>query len=136
MSCCAFSCLFLAHWSDYWNVDGGWGWYTHRNFILKVELCTLSIDFLEGDEKLPILFSSTFNFRDKLGEIIFNWMRWLALFKQIISLHYYDTYYLNWNSRMELKCERNLNRLDFSFGIVLKPFRNRFDKSVINKSFK
>ena len=35
---------------------------------------------------------------------------------------------------MEFKCERNLKRLNFSFKIALKPFRNRFDKSVINKS--
>ena len=44
--------------------------------------------------------------------------------------NYYHTVFL----LMEFKCERNLKRLNFSFKIALKPFRNRFDKSVINKS--
>ena len=118
----------------------------HRNFLLKVELCYDLVNWVfawYGDEKLSILFSSRFNFRDKLEiSYLIGWDG-EDLLKQIISLLYCDMMasYIVWteivcHSMIELKCERNLNRLDLSFGIVLKPFRNEFDKSLINKSFK
>ena len=64
---------------------------TPRNFIIKVLLCSDLVKGVfdsEGDEELPILFSSTLE------------TNWLALLKQIMSLLYYDThdgllYYLN-----------------------------------------